>query len=331
MLDVQVFNTPEVFETLHGEWNELLENAHENRIFLTWEWQSTWWRVYHPGELLVVTIRSIDGQLMGIASWFIGGDEQLHTIGCEDVTDYLDILAHRNCEADVYTALAQHLQQSGYALSLCNIPAKSPTLQFFPDRLEENGYQVVVEQQNVCPVIELPDTFEDYLNQLNKKQRHEIRRKIRRAANSEWYMVGPEHDLEAELQKFLKLMRSASDDKAKFLEDEQNLAFFKEIMPLMNANGWLQLSFITINDEPAAAYLNFVYNNEVLVYNSGLDIETSGNISAGIVLLARLVEYAIEHNYNRFDLLRGDEEYKYRMGGEDTEIFRLSAAARNQS
>jgi len=35
--------------------------------------------------------------------------------------------------------------------------------------------------------------------------------------------------------------------------------------------GWLQLAFLEIEGRKAAAYLNFVYNNRVLVYNSGLD------------------------------------------------------------
>ena len=94
----------------------------------------------------------------------------------------------------------------------------------------------------------------------------------------------------------------------------------------MAAAGWLQLAFITINDEYAAAYMNFDYNNNILVYNSGLDLSVGGNYSAGIVLLGHLIRDAIEKKRETFDFLRGNEEYKYRMGGVDTEIFMLIAS-----
>jgi CelD/BcsL family acetyltransferase involved in cellulose biosynthesis len=43
------------------------------------------------------------------------------------------------------------------------------------------------------------------------------------------------------------------------------------------------------------------------------------------VLLAENIREAIEQGYELFDFLRGNEDYKYRMGGENTEIFMLKA------
>ena len=61
----------------------------------------------------------------------------------------------------------------------------------------------------------------------------------------------------------------------------------------------------------------------MLVYNSGHDAGEHGNLSPGIVLLGRLIEYAIEKGYREFDFLRGNEAYKYDMGGKDTEVCQL--------
>jgi CelD/BcsL family acetyltransferase involved in cellulose biosynthesis len=60
-----------------------------------------------------------------------------------------------------------------------------------------------------------------------------------------------------------------------------------------------------------------------MVYNSGLDPAVYGHLSPGIVLLARLVEYAIDTERTVFDFLRGDEPYKYDMGGQDTQVYRM--------
>ena len=325
MLELKVYNSAGVFDELEAEWNRLLAESENNRIFLTWEWQSTWWDVYQPGQLVVITVRSPEGVLIGIAPWFIDSQGTVKIIGCEDVTDYLDLIAHRDCSPYVYEAIATYLKDHRRELNLCNIPGSSPTLEYFPEYLNYQGFDVEVEQQEVCPVIDLPDSFEEYLASLDKKQRHEVRRKIRRAGDAEWYIVGPEHDLDRETEIFLQLMRSAAREKAEFLEDEQNLRFFRRIIPVFKERGWLQLSILSISDAPAAAYLNFDYHNEILVYNSGLDLEAARGLSPGIVLLARLIEDAIKRGRERFDLLRGNEEYKYRMGGKDTEIFKLRA------
>ncbi|NJL57056.1 hypothetical protein HC928_19355 [bacterium] len=80
---------------------------------------------------------------------------------------------------------------------------------------------------------------------LDKKQRHELRRKMRRANGGgetlDWYIVGQEHNLDEQLDKFLSLMAASDPKKAVFLRDEKNVTFFRSVMPLMHANHWLQL------------------------------------------------------------------------------------------
>ncbi|KAB2854736.1 MAG: GNAT family N-acetyltransferase [Anaerolineae bacterium] len=185
-----------------------------------------------------------------------------------------------------------------------------------------------MKPQEVCPVIELPSEWGAYLESLDKKQRHELRRKLRRSEESaaDWYIVGQEHDLTTETNIFLRLMASASPEKAEFLANPKNVTFFKRLVPLLMERGWLQIAFLTVESRHAAAYMNFLYNNEVQIYNSGLDVEAANGISAGIVLLGRLIQFAIEHGYQRFDFLRGNEEYKYRMGAVDTHVFMLMAS-----
>ena len=59
-------------------------------------------------------------------------------------------------------------------------------------------------------------------------------------------------------------MSASQSQKANFLQDTQNTDFLKKIIPCAHENNWLQLSFLTINDIPAAAYLNFDYDNASL-------------------------------------------------------------------
>ncbi len=331
-MNITRYDSSTVFADFCQEWNELLADSQANQIFLTCEWLTTWWQVYQPGELCVLVLRESEhGRWLGAAPWFIStdanGQRALCFVGCVDVTDYLDILTRQGYEAEVFAALAGWLAEHAGEFDrahLCNIPQASPVLAHLPALLEAHGLAVTTEQSEVCPVIVLPETFIDYVQSLSSKDRHELRRKVRRAAGvTSWYIVGPEHDLDAEITKFLDLMAASTPSKAEFLADANNYEFFKQIVPRLARCGWLQLAFMTVGGEAVAAYLNFSYLNRIMVYNSGLNPDLHANLSPGIVLLCNLIEHAILQGRSEFDFLRGNESYKYDMGGRDTAIYDL--------
>lgn len=333
-MKLALYEDSSVFDALRDEWDALLQHSTSDLIFCTWEWQSTWWETYEAGHLWVITCRDDAGRLIAIAPWFIEHNPEervLRTIGCVDVTDYVDIIADVDHIDVIHDALASFVTEHHSAfdrVNLCNIPEASPTTTSFLKKLQDCGFEAEIVLQEVCPVIELPETFEEYLSTLDKKQRHELRRKQRRAeaeAEIEWYVVGPEHDLHEEMERFLELMAASHPEKAAFLENPRNLAFFRNFMPVTFERGWLKLSFLKIDGKAAASYCDFDYGNRILVYNSGLLPDWHGHLSAGIVLLTRNIRDAIESKRAIFDFLRGDETYKYRMGAKDTRVFKLRA------
>ncbi len=337
-MELTAYTDERVFDQLRPEWDALLHRSTADLIFCTWEWQSSWWKAYHAGQLWVITCRDDNGQLVGIASWFIennNGERVVRTVGCVDVTDYVDIIADPAHVEAVHDALAAFLRDNADAydrINWCNIPESSPSLARFPETLQAHGFTTEIEFQEVCPVIELPDDWEGYLERLDKKQRHEIRRKMRRAeseARIEWRVVDRhyEGDIDEAVDQFLTLMRASHPEKAQFLDDPKNLAFFKTVVPQVHGCGWLKLTFLVINGTPSAAYCDFDYNGRILVYNSGLLPQENAHLSAGIVLLSYNIRDAIANQRQVFDFLRGNETYKYRMGAVDTKVFKLKARA----
>ncbi len=334
-MQTTVYHDAGAFSALREEWNALMERSITPLLFLSWEWQSSWWEAYAPGDLFIIACRDDAGQLAGIAPWFIetrSPDERVvRTVGCVDVTDYLDILALPEQVDQVADALVSTLlehQARWDRLSLCNIPAHSPTLTRFVDRLTQSGLTVQITQQEVCPRIALPGTFEAYLDSLDKKQRHELRRKLRRIEGEQFthVRVTSAEGLQTHLEQFIALMRASHPDKAAFLDDPAHDRFFRAVLPRMAACGWLHLTLLYIEDTACAAYCHFDYRGDILVYNSGLDPNRNAHLSPGIVLLCQDIQWAIENGRQGFDFLRGNEDYKYRMGGVDHPVMRLQAA-----
>lgn len=333
------YTSTDAFSTLKSEWNDLLKRSITDTPFSSWQWHTNWWNAYCPGDLWILTIRDENDTLMGIGSFFIvshDGTRTLHFVGCEDVTDYLDLLVDKDNQNAVYAAFADALIEHNDkydAIDLCNIPAQSPTSTMFVELLGDKGYETEMRVQEVCPVITLPDQLPKYIKSLDKKQSKELVRKIRIAQGQgdsvDWYIVDDSHNLDEEIDKFLALMAASHPDKEAFLQDDAHVKFFKSVVPAAYEAGWLQLNFLTVVDDPVAAYLNFDYNNQILVYNSGLDPVKAPQLSPGIVLLAYNIQHAIENGRDEFNFLRGDEDYKYKMGGKNTEIFNVTATLAN--
>lgn len=331
----QVYTDAAGFAALHQEWNPLLRDSVSDTLFLTWEWQSTWWEHLGEGELYLIAVRD-GGHLSGIAPLYLttsdDGLKTLSVVGCRDVSDYLDLIAASGQEEKIYGALLDWLESDeapAWDLAdLCNIPGASPTHSLLAEMAAARGYQVHTEVEDVCPIIPLPATWDDYLNSLSKKQRHEIRRKLRRAEGSgqiNWYVVNEEHDLAAEMDAFIELHQKSHVDKDAFM-DARMKGFFHAAAQVLHEAGWLQLAFMEVNGEKAATMLNFDYQDSILVYNSGYNPHKYARLSPGIVLLSHCIQWAIELGRSKLDFLRGDEEYKYRFGAQPTQIYRLVIA-----
>ena len=189
---------------------------------------------------------------------------------------------------------------------------------------ESHGWEFLQERFRPTVSVELAGDFDTYLAGIDKKQRHEVRRKMRRAGEYDlpvtWHILDDESQLETGMDDFLRLM-AFDPEKAKFLSDEMQTQMRITAREARKA-GWLQLCFLEVGGQKAAAYLNFDYNGTIWVYNSGMDPRFL-NLSPGWVLLGHLLKWANEEGRSVFDFMRGDERYKFKFGGKQQFVQRI--------
>jgi CelD/BcsL family acetyltransferase involved in cellulose biosynthesis len=341
-LHSEIHRDTRAFLSLQREWNPLLLHSPANTIFLTWEWQKTWWDCFGQSwELCLLELRDGD-DLVGLAPLYTleapSGLRSLQFVGGVEVSDYLDLIVATDSEEAVYEALWQVLVEKRAlewdVLDLHNVPATSPSLERLTTLAGAGReFEVTDSVEEVCPVIHLPATWEEYLSSLNKKQRHEVRRKLRKAdreAEVHWYYAEDSASLEAEVNDFISLHRKSAVEKEAFM-DERMQEFFQRVARLAFERGWLRLAFLALDGAKAAAMFCFEYEGKYLVYNSGYDPQLYPSLSSGIVLLAYCIQDAIDRGLGAFDFLRGEEEYKYRFGGVRTEVRNLRIARQRSS
>lgn len=324
-----------VFTQLAAEWDTLAGQGMTDTPFQTLAYQKAWWQHLQPpgATLQTIAVHQPTGELAAMACLYVTTEGVVHFNGCVEETDYLDLIcAPENAEA-AWTAVCDILCSSDFpawtVLELCNIPAASPSRAILAQLAQENGLAITETLNEVCPIIQLPATFDDYLDSLESKQRRELNRKLRRAAAAgvAIHIVGPEDDLTQEVDAFLELLQTSTFEKRDWLTDGRR-AVFHDAAQAALANGTLQLMFAEVEGQKAATLFNFDYKDRIWVYNSGLDPSAFGALSLGVVLTAKAIENAIENGRSHFDFLRGNETYKYRFGAKDTEIYRITISRR---
>ena len=113
------------------------------------------------------------------------------------------------------------------------------------------GWTLNVEREDVCPVLTLPEgiDFEEYLETLEKKHRHEIRRKIRRAAAAGQIELVESSDPLSELPAFIELHQKKWGADGLFPPTpggERSRTFVRRMFEEFGPHGMLRLSFLSV-------------------------------------------------------------------------------------
>ena len=318
-------NTPIVsFQEIENEWESVLRDSPENTLFLTSQWQKVWWDTFGEGHTMCGFTYPESNEISAIASLAKSGDT-VSFIGSEDTFDYNDFLIRPGHEVGFYQTLLDCMEEQKFGmLRLVSLRETSPTLQILPDLARKHGYTVEVKEEDVTSGIGLPSTWDEYLSLLNKKDRHELRRKIRRMDSQtdwKWYSLSEPTEVNERLGEFIKLMRQSRADKDEFMTPERE-RFFYNITQRMSELGLLQLYFLHMDGVTVATSLCFDYGGSRLLYNSGYDPEYA-YYSVGLLLNAMCLKDAIEQGLTYFDFLRGPEPYKAHLGGQQRNLYQM--------
>jgi CelD/BcsL family acetyltransferase involved in cellulose biosynthesis len=289
-----------------------------------------------PDDLdLHTTIRHTDGP----ALTSVPPDAKAVYFGASYHADYATLLAPPADLAAAAEALAAYCATAGDpehpdpwdAVDLrrlrCADPAGDALAEAFGRREISRGWTMSVELEDVCPVATLPSggTLDDVMGALGKKERHEIRRKVRRAEALGEVRLADAADPLAELPAFIDLHQKRWGETGLFPDTPggaQSRVFLRRLFELLGPGGPLHLAFLTVGGQRIAAGLTFESPDALLYYNAGVDPDAR-ELSPGVLMIERYLRRALERGNTRLDFLRGDEPYKYEWGAIDEPIRRV--------
>ena len=252
-------------------------------------------------------------------------------LGGEQVADYLDALVAPGAAGAFWREFLERGLPSlgGGPLSLPGLVEGTPALSLLPSICRETGLSCSVEEMDKAPFVSLPGSFEEYVDRLGTKGRHELRRKMRRAGELlpglSFRVTRTTDELAKDLPSFVELLRKSHPAKETFMDDTM-ATFFREIAEGFLASGRLRLAFLSTRGVDVASLFQFRTDGALLLYNSGYDPKFR-SANPGLVLIARSIGQAIDEGCSEYDFLRGTERYKYDLGGVDRMVYRLTVSA----
>ena len=268
----------------------------------------TWWECCGAGEVVFAEDDHNFLPLQRLGS-------TVRSLGHEDLFDYHSPLG--GDPSQLVAALATTLEP-GLTIDLNSLPAEAarPVL----DGLSSAGLRPTTTVHESAAVLDVADGYDEYLAALGKKQRHETRRKTRRFIEA----IGEPRLEEAKgidaIARFAAMHRLSGGRKGQFM-DETMEGFFVSLQE----NAGARVDFLYGDGaEPVAAAFGWWGDDGYYLYNSAYDPEASA-ASPGIVLVSELIRRTAEAGTPRFDFLKGDEVYKYRLGAIARPLWRIQA------
>lgn len=314
--------TPESFDSLASCWLNPRYPLRWDCIFVLPPWLEVWWRESDSrAESYLCAVRQQE-TIIGIAPLLLEGEEAFF-MGSTDVCDYLDFIVASGSEHVFFNTLLHDLRQKGVRrLDLKLVRLDSIVLTHLVDIARDRGYEVSCRVEDVSLELDLPTTWEEYLEMLTAKQRHEIKRKLRRLGETgevNYRIIEDSEAVPDAIDIFLKLFRESREDKKIFMTAQRE-SFFRSMAKAMTQARLLKSGILELDALPVAAIMCFDYNNTMYLYNSGYDPQYS-SLSIGLMSKVLCIKDSIERGRRKFDFLKGGEQYKYHLGGREVPLF----------
>lgn len=305
------------------DWNRL-EKLSSRSFFTSWKWIGCWLKMIdYKSNVITVHDRQ---ELIGLA-FFNQHKDRRTTYSTNQLwinrtgerakdqiwSEYNDILCPRGREWAVRTAVLEHLTSK------------------FPD-IDE--YVLGVSREEVsetpCPTSLFPRTIwetesystqlipsfknlDSYLATLSKNTRHQIRRSIKLLKERGNVYINRAYSLteaRSMLEHAGKLHRHRWSGTKSGFSNPYFLGFHDELIKRHFESGCIDIICLMVGDEPISYLYNFVHDDYVYFYLSGIKYERDNRIKPGLVAHALAISNYAEQGRKTYDFMGGRGQYK---------------------
>jgi len=321
-------------ENFRDSWNALLNLSNLFSYFLTWEWIYAYVKStkIDDSELLILLCFE-DSKLIAIAPLYQYTDSffgikiiKIGFLGNTVSSDYMDVITLPEFENKGCEAILGFIEANcKYLYEFADVLPDSNIYKCFNDTKTGKSRKGYVFEKEICPRIILPKTFEKYFKELSSNTRYNYRRRLKQLSSdfSEPILINDIKSDKEELDKLFELhwkRWSINSEKKSTFNNLYRKEFNNILVSLCKSGKDIIFSKFIINDNIESILYIFRHKSHYYFYQNGWNPDFS-KYSIGMLHLIMFIEYAIQNGAKTFDLLRGDEGYKYKLSNDTRKTY----------
>lgn len=333
------------FSSMGDEWNDLLARSRSSSVFMTWEWIYTWWAHFGNSRRDIVPVIARDGagRLRGVFPLFrergrwVSGDgaagrgDVLQFLGSrETYSDFLDLIVDRDDEEDITKILFRYTLRNweSSVIRLTDMPSGSGVRGIIESLLCGMDVPYTEKEDQICPVLELPDSVEGFYEKLKPNMRQNYKNLLNRY-KKRFGTLNFRKDGERDPGRSLEILFRLH--AARFGQKGERSSFLSKVIRNFHLDvsrrfrerGWLRFYTIEVAGEVLGILYCFAYGGRLSYFQAGFEPEYE-HFRLGLLLLGKAMEDGITEGMREFDFLRGAEEYKWRWTNTFKKTVRLT-------
>ncbi|MBE1282098.1 MAG: GNAT family N-acetyltransferase [Rhodobacteraceae bacterium] len=333
---------------LRHAWEDLEQRDPEGTIFLSWKWMEQTFRAF-PGRWRVLAVWA-GGRLVCVLplKYRVHWSErqnclqtELEAAGRLNYSEYVGFLCDPAFEAGAIKLIADHLQTQPWNKLTMKYEASQNRADVFMSCFPDSRYEIEHlsyvlnggETDNLlCPQVDLPDSYEEYLQEKpGKNMRQKIRRFTRKYLESGSAQITWLHGPAAEkgldillhfwLQKWVAIKGEGPANRV--------AESYRHTLMQADRQGLLRLPILWLDRRPVGALGHVLdpLHRRVHFIVTGRDENVPGNF-IGPLLHSQSIRWAIENGYRTYDFAHGNEPYKHGYGAQDVRVNFFSVRPR---
>lgn len=310
------------------EWRALASESERTDLFQTYEWMVSWLEAFWTEGPIRCIFAHGDGKLVGALplvwdeSGFLRCRQSL-TPPANAHSSGFDLLSVGD-RTEVLAGIVDHMRpRMPVRLALGGVPADSPTIPAIRT-LERDGHiRMISRGRSRVLFVRLQGTWREYLDALDTRTRHKLRRNERRLtedADARFETVTRESELGRAMDDILQIERHSWKERAgsSIALEPGAEVFYRSFLGRAFRQGWGRIHLLHIFGKPAAHVLGVVYRKKYYPLKTSFDAEFS-TMSPGSVLVGHAVRDAFEQGYDTFEFLGANEYFKSKLGNDSRE------------
>lgn len=335
-IEVSCITSIDQFRMLKAEWNDLNNQSGKGTIFSSWEWLFSWWEIYQNDasrSLYILSYRE-DGKLHGIAPFQILDypkkqfpcSKQLILLGTGEtdgglvLSEYLDLIVTLGKETEAICAFTSTLVQEQRhwqgALFKQLLPGSNLSFLFAGQRLSvacevrDNGFRTLID---------LPETYKEYLMSLRKKKRNNITRMLTRLETEQEFTIESIRtglDIDTAITELANLNRERRGqlEQPSAFHQPNFEAFHRLVIKRLLPLDKVELRLLRIEGKAVAGLYSLIDGDTMHAYQSGFEAELGHRYSLLTMMITSEISNCIDHpDIKRFNFMFSADENSYKL------------------